>query len=290
MQCEPCEAVEYLDLILASAEGRNAHIVQLCVRDHSAQRSPHLHVQAHLRSDGPETESSEWTRLDDMTLDDLRAATRQHVLRHRGDQASPIRFHMHEDEPTTVPAAEDLLVRIWSSSKPLSESEAGSLALQGKGTCSICISDIAEGEDAVFVPCAGEHALHFSCLRTWLEKASTCPSCRFQLPTQTRAEAEAEAIDALVDKSIDAMARLTAASLERCQTPRPTTSGASELIADLTNRAEALEEQLRCDVCEDAPKAIAFQCGHRFCEACAAQVQRCPTCRAEVTLRIRCFD
>lgn len=293
MQCEACEASEYLELILAAAESASApRIVQLCVRDHSTQLSPHVHVQAHIRGDDGEVESSEWTRLGDMTLEDLHAAALSHTLRHHGDNATAIRFHMHDDEPTTAPVAEDLLVRLWSCSHALSNKDAVALALEGKGTCSICLSDISDGEEAAFLPCDGEHALHFACMRTWLEKASTCPSCRFQLPTQARAEAEANAIDALVDKSLAAMARLKAASLKTSQTPRgrPTSAACATLIADLTNRAEALEDQLRCDVCEDAPKAVAFQCGHRFCESCAERVQTCPSCRREVTLRIRCFD
>lgn len=216
-------------------------------------------------------------------------------MKRRDSEPTAITFHMHDDKPSTEPVAQDLMERLWSCSHQLTDSDAATLAVQGKGTCTICLLDMSGGEEIVFVPCEGEHALHFQCLRQWFEKASTCPSCRFQLPTQARAAAEAETIDALVDTSLAAMTRLRIDSAASVAPPPPPASrtastGAADLIADLEKRAESLAEQLRCNICEDAPRAVAFQCGHRFCEACAERVQTCPTCRRPVSMRIRCFD
>lgn len=50
----------------------------------------------------------------------------------------------------------------------------------GDCQCVICMSELAPREDseAVRLPCG--HAFHQPCIRSWLERRSTCPSCRFQ--------------------------------------------------------------------------------------------------------------
>jgi len=43
------------------------------------------------------------------------------------------------------------------------------------GTCSICLSDIEEGELIGDLPC--HHAFHVDCLKTWIPRKNSCPMC-----------------------------------------------------------------------------------------------------------------
>jgi Ring finger domain len=47
--------------------------------------------------------------------------------------------------------------------------------------CSICYDEIKVATTAVRLPCA--HVYHTDCITTWLSKFSTCPICRYALPT-----------------------------------------------------------------------------------------------------------
>ena len=46
--------------------------------------------------------------------------------------------------------------------------------------CSICITPIEEGEEAVRTPCG--HCFHKQCLERWMEERPICPMCRAELP------------------------------------------------------------------------------------------------------------
>lgn len=60
--------------------------------------------------------------------------------------------------------------------------------------CPVCRDDFELGQPAVTLPCA--HTYHLdTCLRPWLERRSTCPLCRYQLPADTDEE-EARRADA----------------------------------------------------------------------------------------------
>ncbi|KAG2326106.1 hypothetical protein Bca4012_035120 [Brassica carinata] len=47
--------------------------------------------------------------------------------------------------------------------------------------CSICLQDAAEGEKMRRLT-ACSHCFHADCIDPWLEKRSTCPLCRAQVP------------------------------------------------------------------------------------------------------------
>jgi Ring finger domain len=47
--------------------------------------------------------------------------------------------------------------------------------------CSICHDEVKVATTAVRLPCA--HVYHTDCITTWLSKFSTCPICRYTLPT-----------------------------------------------------------------------------------------------------------
>lgn len=50
--------------------------------------------------------------------------------------------------------------------------------------CAICMSGFQIGDRLVHLLC--RHAFHDECVLPWLKQSSTCPSCRFQLPTDDR--------------------------------------------------------------------------------------------------------
>lgn len=47
--------------------------------------------------------------------------------------------------------------------------------------CVICREEMGEGRHVCKLPCG--HLFHWKCVIPWLRKTNTCPSCRFQLPT-----------------------------------------------------------------------------------------------------------
>ncbi|CAN8318457.1 unnamed protein product [Cochlearia groenlandica] len=48
--------------------------------------------------------------------------------------------------------------------------------------CAICLQNAAEGEKMRRITACG-HCFHADCIDPWLEKRSTCPVCRAQIPT-----------------------------------------------------------------------------------------------------------
>ncbi|WOL14727.1 E3 ubiquitin-protein ligase [Canna indica] len=48
-------------------------------------------------------------------------------------------------------------------------------------SCSICLEDFEIGAEAREMPC--KHKFHANCILPWLELHSSCPVCRFQMPT-----------------------------------------------------------------------------------------------------------
>lgn len=47
--------------------------------------------------------------------------------------------------------------------------------------CSVCKDEFDENSDLLNLPCG--HYFHGDCLKPWLEQRNSCPTCRFELPT-----------------------------------------------------------------------------------------------------------
>jgi hypothetical protein len=55
-------------------------------------------------------------------------------------------------------------------------------------------------------------------------------------------------------------------------------------------QAQANAESQRCAVCMEAPRRLAFQCGHQTCHNCGDKITSCPFCRQDITAKIRLFE
>lgn len=59
-------------------------------------------------------------------------------------------------------------------------------------------------------------------------------------------------------------------------------------VSPLVRKSEPAQTNI-CDICMEAPKRVAFRCGHIMCEDCSPKLTVCPTCRVPVTDRIKLY-
>ena len=50
-----------------------------------------------------------------------------------------------------------------------------------ENSCAVCKDEFSIGEECLSMPC--NHYFHGDCLLPWLEKRNSCPTCRYELPT-----------------------------------------------------------------------------------------------------------
>uniref|UniRef100_A0A6U7CNS5 RING-type domain-containing protein n=1 Tax=Haptolina brevifila TaxID=156173 RepID=A0A6U7CNS5_9EUKA len=88
--------------------------------------------------------------------------------------------------PTVPPTAATVPPPNGSGSTPVeTEISAGGLwaharAVDHHSSCAVCLQELVAEEMAVKLPCT--HLFHEECVRTWLKKQHTCPTCRGPLP------------------------------------------------------------------------------------------------------------
>jgi len=86
-----------------------------------------------------------------------------------------------EEEVRRPPTSKKMLSSLKSfklEEKNIKKSEDGKLEYP---SCTICCSNISLGEKCVLLPCG--HMYHNDCIKPWLKKNNTCPTCRYELPT-----------------------------------------------------------------------------------------------------------
>ena len=45
-------------------------------------------------------------------------------------------------------------------------------------SCPICLDELRQGQNVIFMPCGREHVFHTHCIQIWLSSHSICPTCR----------------------------------------------------------------------------------------------------------------
>lgn len=89
--------------------------------------------------------------------------------------------HEFKPPPASVQYVASLHVDVISSAEQLASIQSKqSESIQ----CAICMSGFQIDDRLVRLLC--RHAFHDECVLPWLKQSSTCPSCRFQLPTDDR--------------------------------------------------------------------------------------------------------
>lgn len=176
-----------------------SRIVKMCVQDHTAHSNPHVHVRLQLRllAGGTDLISCPWTVLGVTNFESLRRCAADHS----------ILMCIHEDKCNAA-ISKDLLELMWSTCHTLTEDEAGALRLQGD-ICAVCLECMEAGDEMLCMPCEGTalHAGHWACMQQWLQKASTCPCCRFEMP-RANADGATARFDQLIKHSLAAVARV----------------------------------------------------------------------------------
>ena len=201
-------AREFLALHIQAADS-TVRLRQICVLDHSANSEPHIHALLHF-SDGS---CSQWLRLD-VEPTALRAAGAELGYR--------LGWHMHDNAVRPNRGVSPTLMQgLHSCTVHLSQAEAQ--ALQRNGTCTVCLNEFATGDAVLCIPCRGEHIIHWGCIEPWLKTHNTCPTCRFELPTDSKTSAEDVAT--LMETSRAGIQRLRAAvefgqGCEECAIPQ----------------------------------------------------------------------
>ncbi|GMH20912.1 hypothetical protein Nepgr_022754 [Nepenthes gracilis] len=80
---------------------------------------------------------------------------------------------MLEAVPTKTSAIE-ALEKVWIDETP---------ATQAMSECAICLEEFEVGTEVTKMPC--RHIYHGRCILKWLERTHFCPSCRFNMPSES---------------------------------------------------------------------------------------------------------
>lgn len=82
----------------------------------------------------------------------------------------------HSGPPPASKAAVERLPRITVDS--------ANLATWRSEECVVCKDAFEAGAQLLSLPC--KHAFHCDCIKPWLDKNNTCPTCRFKLPSEVQ--------------------------------------------------------------------------------------------------------
>eukprot|EP00698_Gefionella_okellyi_P011353 TRINITY_DN2988_c0_g1_i2.p1 TRINITY_DN2988_c0_g1~~TRINITY_DN2988_c0_g1_i2.p1 ORF type:complete len:278 (-),score=38.64 TRINITY_DN2988_c0_g1_i2:53-826(-) len=104
------------------------------------------------------------------TLADLAAM----LFASSGEGFDPSRFFETNGHFGTPPASAKAV-------EALPEIDLTESDVESKPSCSVCLEDHIAGTKALRLPCT--HLFHKECVMPWLQQHNSCPSCRFELPT-----------------------------------------------------------------------------------------------------------
>ena len=167
-----------LELQLAANSNDRVRLLQVCVLDHSSPEfeMPHLHVKCHF-SDGTQApwESIYYTNI---------MALREALL--RVQPALRVAVHIHDDVQEAEELPQGMSDELFDALPRVKLQAKGAARLEADGcdTCPFCLETFCDGDEVLIMPCPGNHKAHASCSATWYSNATTCPTCRFQLPPE----------------------------------------------------------------------------------------------------------
>jgi E3 ubiquitin-protein ligase RNF115/126 len=87
------------------------------------------------------------------------------------DQIISTLMEQHPTSNAPGPASPDAIAAL-----PKKKLDEKLLGPEGKGECSVCMDDVAIGDEVVLLPC--NHWFHETCAGAWLSEHNTCPICR----------------------------------------------------------------------------------------------------------------
>jgi E3 ubiquitin-protein ligase RNF115/126 len=77
------------------------------------------------------------------------------------------------------PTSKDILEKMQE--KQLIEDDLTQLKRKNSSDCSVCKDEFDLDSKLIKLPC--DHYFHKDCIKPWLEQRNSCPTCRFELPT-----------------------------------------------------------------------------------------------------------
>jgi E3 ubiquitin-protein ligase RNF115/126 len=63
----------------------------------------------------------------------------------------------------------------------VNEENVKSLAKDSDNSCSVCKDAFEVSQNVIYMPC--KHLYHNECILPWLKERNSCPTCRYELPT-----------------------------------------------------------------------------------------------------------
>jgi hypothetical protein len=125
----------------------------ICVIDHA----DHVHVRIDNVSG-----ATEWVQV---------SAQREALLLALDEVAISYVIHVHEN--SSAGCSEAVIGALHQETVSANEAECSTT---GAETCAVCCDCFNLGDEVVSLPCS--HRYHAACIKTWLRRATSCPTCR----------------------------------------------------------------------------------------------------------------
>ena len=115
----------------------------------------------HVRIDNV-SGATEWVQV---------SAPREDLLLALDEAAIPYAIHLHDD--SSAGCSEAVIGALHRETVSAIEPECNTT---GAETCAICCDCFNPGDEVVSLPCS--HRDHAACIKPWLRRATSCPTCR----------------------------------------------------------------------------------------------------------------